>query len=221
MPTSHKLLWMLSLAVAGALIATSAAAAPMLPDLIAWARESTFFSQCYMHCGIIDRDLIDNKVLYRFNGALPNIGQGPLEVREVTHADATQDVYQRIYDSNGTMSERLIGSFPNAASIPPRHLWLPGIAQYNLRTVTAGNGVGPVVSSHDKTSMAVVDSVIYDTTLPGAPQQFVYGNVAAEILGISIGRADEYDRSFPGQWADATGLPSGKYWFEVIADPYN
>jgi hypothetical protein len=197
------------------------AAEPLLPDLFAWARQSSSFSRCYMHCGLIDTTLIPNKVLYRFIGALPNAGDGPLEVREVTHPNGVQDVYQRIYDSAGGMSEVLIGSFPGAASIPPRHLWLPGIAQYNLRMVTEGNGVGPIVSSHDKTSMAVVDSAAYDEPLPGAPPVRVYDSVADPILGISIGWADVYGTGLPGQWVEATGLASGQYWLEVIADPYN
>jgi hypothetical protein len=189
--------------------------------MIVWARQSSPFSQCYLHCGLIDTQLIDNKVLYRFNGALPNIGSGALEVREVTHPDNTQDVYQRIYESGGGISEMLIGSFPNAASIPPRHLWLPGIAQYKIRTVTEGNGVGPIVSLHDKTSMAVVDSRAYDATLPGAPPISVYTNVGAPILGISIGYADVYGTSLPGQWVEVTGLADGQYWLEVTADPYD
>lgn len=200
---------------------TRAAAAPLLPDLIVWEQQSQFPSRCYMHCGFTDPDFVPDEVVFRFNGALPNIGSGPLEVREVTHADQTQDVYQRIYDSAGGMSEVLIGSFPGAASVPPRHLWLPGIAQYNLRTVTEGNGLGPIVSSNDKTSMAVVDSRPYDTSLPGAPSSAVYSSVAAPILGISIGHADVYGSDLPGQWVEATGLPSGQYWLEVIADPYD
>ena len=193
----------------------------MLPDLIVWSEQSPIQSRCYMYCGTIDTELIDNKVLYRFNGALPNIGSGPLEVREVTHPDNSQDVYQRIYNSEGGVTETLIGNFPNAASIPPRHLWLPGIAQYNLRTVTDGNGVGPVVSSQDKISMAVVDSRAYNASLPGAPPSAVYDSISDEILGISIGYADVYGRNLPGQWVEATGLPDGQYWLEVMVDPYN
>ena len=155
-------------------------------------------------------------------GRLPNIGAGKLEVREVTHPDATQDVYQRIYDENGQLDhERLIGSFPNADSVAPRHLWLPGIAQYNLRTVLAGNAVGPIVTSHDKTSMAVVDSDDFDTSLPGAPPSSVYNSIGAPLLGISIGWADVYGAGLPGQWVPATGLADGQYWLEVFVDPYN
>jgi hypothetical protein len=207
--------------VLAVLTVSRAYSTPLLPDMIAWAQNSTSSQSCFMYCGTINRNLIQNKVVYQFAGALPNIGDGPLEVREVTHPDKSQDVYQRIYDSDGGMTEVLIGTFPNSAPIPPWHLWLPGIAQYNLRTVTDGNGVGPVVSSHDKTSMAVVDSRAYDTSLPGAPPTGEYTSVADPILGISIGYADVYGRSLPGQWADATGLASGQYWLEVIADPYD
>ena len=212
---------LLSAILLAGLVVSRTHAAPLLPDMIVWAQDSTSSSTCFMYCGTINTTLIDNKVLYRFTGALPNIGSGPLEVREFTHPDKTQDVYQRIKDSGGGMTEVLIGSFPNSAPIPPWHLWLPGIAQYNLRTVTAGNGVGPIVSSHDKTSMAVVDSRAYDNSLPGAPPVGVYNNVALPILGISIGYADVYGVNLPGQWADLTGLPSGQYWLEVIADPYD
>ena len=69
--------------------------------------------------------------------------------------------------------------------------------------------------------MAVVDSRAYDNTLPGAPPVGVYNNVALPILGISIGYADVYGVNLPGQWVDLTGLPSGQYWLEVIADPYD
>jgi hypothetical protein len=152
---------------------------------------------------------------------LPNIGVGRLEIRDVTHPNNVQDVYQRIYQTQGGFNETLIGSFPITGSIlPNHHLFLPGIAQYNLRTVLPGGGVGPVVSSNDKTSMAVVDSSAYDTSLPGAPSSSFYNSVSAPILGISIGWADVYPRSLPGQWVEATGLPDGQYWLEVIANPY-
>jgi hypothetical protein len=193
-------------------------AAVVLPDLIAWADQS----KNYIYGGTVNASLVPGETVYRFTGALPNIGPGRLEVREVTHPDATQDVYQRIYDENGTLDhERLIGSFPDTDSIAPRHLWLPGVAQYNLRTVLEGNGVGPIVASNDKTSMAVVDSAAYDKSLPGAAQTPYYSSVSNSILGISVGWADIYGTSFPGQWVPVTGLADGQYWLEVFVDPYD
>jgi hypothetical protein len=202
--------------------AERAAAAPRLPDLIAWANSSTISSRCYMYCGVMNTVPIPNKVLYQFIGALPNTGVGPLEIREVTHPNNVQDVYQRIHQTQGGFTEVLIGSFPiTGAILPDHHLFLPGIAQYNLRTVLEGNGVGPIISSNDKTSMAVVDSNTYNTSLPGAPATRFYDDANDPILGISIGWADVYGRNLPGQWVEATGLPDGQYWLEVIADPYD
>ena len=86
--------------------------------------------------------------------------------------------------------------------------------------MTAGGGVGDVLTSNDKTSMAVVDSAAYQPPPPGTPPAPFYTSVAAEILGISIGYADVYGVGFAGQWADATGLASGTYWLEVTVNPY-
>jgi hypothetical protein len=191
-------------------------AAPRLPDLIVWADAPLN----YMYGGSFDRDHIKNKVLYRFTGALPNIGAGPLEVREVTHPNQMQDIYQRVHQDDLSVDEFLLGSFQKQ-STPFGHLFLPGIAQYNLRMVLPGDGIGPIVSSQDKTSMALVDGNDYDTTLPNAPLDPFYDDVDDEFLGVSVGWADIYSPNLPGQWVDVTGLPDGMYWLEVIADPYN
>jgi hypothetical protein len=192
------------------------AAEPLLPDIFCWADEDLN----YIYGGFFDLNAIRNKVLYRFTGALPNIGAGPLEVREVTHPNDTQDVYQRIYDDQGGVSETLIGSFPNA-NPAYGHLWLEGIAQYNLRTVLPGDGVGAVVATKDKTSQALVDGNDYDLSLPGAPPAPVYDSQNDPYQGVSVGWADIYSYYIPGQWIDVTGLPNGQYWLEVVADPYN
>jgi hypothetical protein len=191
---------------------------PLLPDIFPWASEP----DDYIYGGGFDTNPIKNKVLYEFTGALVNIGAGALELREVTHPNLMQDVYQRIYQSEGgPPTESLIGSFQKPGSTPYGHLYLPGIAQYNLRTVLEANGVGPIVSSHDKISYGLVDSTDYDTDLPNAPNSRVYFSTSAPYLGVSVGWIDLYGRNFPGQWVEATGLADGTYWLEVIFDPYN
>lgn len=191
-------------------------ATPLLPDLIAW--ESAPLG--YMHLGTFDTTTKPGRALYRFTAAIPNIGDGPFEVFEVTHPNDTQDVYQNIYDSQGGVTQTLMGSFPDADPAFG-HLYLVGLAQYNLREVLAGNGVGDIVSSHDKTSFGLVDSVGYDTGLPGSPATRVYNSANINPLGVSVGWADLYSYQLPGQWVDATGLPDGQYWLEVVIDPYN
>lgn len=206
-------------------IASSATAAPLLPDIFAWADQA----HNYMYGGELNNTAVQNKAIYRFTGALANVGTGPLELREVTHPNLIQDVYQRIKQSDGTFTETLIGSFQKPPSTPYGHLYLPGIAQYNLRTVVGEDGVGPVVASHDKTSYGLVDSVAYtpdpDDNLPprppNSPVTRAYSSTNAQYLGISVGWVDLYGRTFPGQWVEATGLADGTYWLEEIFDPYN
>jgi hypothetical protein len=206
------------------LVGTSKAT-PLLPDIFPWADQA----RNYMYGGELNNTAVQNKAIYRFTGALANIGAGPLELREVTHPNLIQDVYQRIKQSDGTFTETMIGSFQKPPSTPYGHLYLPGIAQYNLRQVVGESGVGPIVSSHDKTSYGLVDSVAYtpdpDDGLPprpsGSPATRVYTSTYAQALGVSVGWVDLYSRTFPGQWVDATGLADGTYWLEEIFDPYN
>lgn len=211
-PLDWCALWLLAVLAARA----AHAADPLLPDLIPWVSQS----RCYLYCGSIDNEWVPNKTLYRFNATTANIGPGPLEVRMVTHPDASQDIYQRVYDTDDIVTEQLIATFPDSFLLDNRKLYMLGFSQYNLRTVLPGNGVGPIVSSHDKTSRAVVDSTAYDITLPNAPLIKKYNNAAATTLGISVGWADLYGQSLPGQWVEATGLSPGQYWLEMVVDPY-
>jgi Lysyl oxidase len=189
------------------------AAEPLLPDLIPWANQEKF----YMYGGFVASGYVLNKVVYRFTATTANIGQGPLEVRN-TFPNLPQEVYQRIYDSEGGVTEHLIGSFPDAFQVDIRKQYLPDFSQYNLRTVLPGNGVGPIVSSHQKTSRAVIDSVEYNQEL-SVPRE--YDDATLNILGISVGWADVYGTNLPGQWVEVTGLAAGQYWLEMVVDPFN
>lgn len=198
-----------------ALLAGSSLAAPLLPDLIAWENGPP---TNYMRDGFMQTT--GNKVLYRYSQPIANIGAGALELRDVTDANFVQTIYQRIYDSGGGVpSETFVGTFPNAHP-PYGHLYLVGIAEYRIRTVTSGNGVGPVVASQIKTSYGLYDNDDYNTALPGAPGSPQYTGFS-QYLGISVGWADLYGKNLPGQHIEVTGLPDGQYWLEAEIDPYN
>lgn len=210
------LVW--GVALLGCALPAASEGQQLLPDLIAWDYNDGFdLDPRY------DTDTIDNRVLYRFDVAIPNIGDGPMEVREETNGTISQTVFQRIYTSGGGIDERVIGTFPDPSNTFG-HLWFQGLAQYNLYEAVpdgmGGHTRGILVSTQDKTSMGIVDSGPYDLTLPDAPQSRVYNSANDPILGISIGWADIYDRNLPGQWVDVTGLADGDYFLEVVIDPY-
>jgi hypothetical protein len=193
-------------------------AAPLLPDLIAWESGPP---ENYMRNGSMLT--VDNKVRYRYSQPIANIGSGPLELREDTDANFVQDIYQRIYDSaGGNPSEVFVGTFPNAHP-PYGHLFLVGIAEYRIRTVTSGMGVGPTVASQTKTSYGLYDFDNYNTSPPGASHYGTNtpcpGAPGEYCLGISVGWADVYPLNFPGQYVEVTGLPDGQYWLEAEIDP--
>ncbi len=202
----------------GYLLPNASEGQQLLPDLIAWDYGEDFDLEPRY-----DIETIANRVLYRFHVAIPNIGDGPMEVREETNGTVSQTVFQRIHTSGGGIDERVIGTFPDPSNTFG-HLWLQGLAQYNLYEAlpdgVGGHTRGNLVSTQDKTSMGIVDSGPYDLTLPGAPQSRVYNSANDPILGISIGWADIYDRNLPGQWVDVTGLADGTYYLEVVIDPY-
>lgn len=194
-------------------ISSAALSAPLLPDLIPWADQEL----SYLYGGFVSNTHVLNRVVYRFTATTANIGPGPLELRN-TGPSVPQEIYQRIYDSEGGFTEQLLGTFPNAFQVDSRRQYLPDFSQYNLRTVLPGNGVGPIVSSHQKISRAVVDGAEYDPEI-SAPRH--YTNASVNILGISVGWGDVYGTGQPGQWVEVTDLTPGQYWLEMIVDPLN
>ena len=192
-------------------------AAPLLPDLIAWASET----DNYMYGGTVNASLVPGKTVYRFNQPIPNIGDGRLELRPETHPDGSQDIYQRIYDSaGGPITERHVGTFQNV-NPPYGIMFLEGIAHYRIREVLPNNGVGAILTTHEKISYALVDGPAYDLNLENASPTRHYTAVIGPLLGISVGWADLYSDTLPGQWADLTGLADGEYWLETVVDPYD
>lgn len=189
-------------------------ATPLLPDLIPVASES----EGYMYDWLIE-DVVGDRRLLRLSTATANIGQGPLELRgSVTNPDGTQDVLQRVYQGDGSHEDHLAGEF----IYHPQHdhIHFEGFAEYNLRAVTEGNGVGDVVASGGKTSFCVIDLDDYDLGLPGAPN-FPEYDACGSRQGLSVGWEDIYDRDLPDQWIDVTDVPINTYWLEVVSDPDN
>jgi lysyl oxidase len=157
------------------------------------------------------------KVL-RFSTWTVNIGVGPLELHAtVTHPDGSQDVEQWIYDSNGTHTTRLAGTF----AVVSGRLRFTDSADYFLKEITTGNSVGGIVAANQKVSYCIVDSQKYPTQPPGTPATAQY-NTCGPTMGVSVGWADIYPSTFTTtQIVPLTGVSDGTYWLENTGDPLN
>ena len=168
----------------------------------------------------LDQSTDPNKVLLRLSTTVANLGDGPLEMWGGNTIGSQQEVFQRIYDSNGGYSDSLAGFFVYHAT--HGHIHFEGFAYYFLREVTAGGGVGDTVAGGEKVSFCLLNVTQVDANLTNSTLAHGRGgNSCGSIQGISVGYADVYGASLPDQWIDVTNVPSGTYWLEVVADPEN
>jgi hypothetical protein len=199
-------------------------AGDLLPDLVTVADPSLQIMHGWRYGA--SRAWMPNKVLLRFANAVANVGEGALETHAdqiVTHPVDGQEVpvSQRIYQSGGGFRSQPSGVLHYHDQGSHHHFHFEDFAEYNLRAVTPGNGVGPIVRTGGKAGFCLRDSYAYNRNLPGAPQGVVYGDECYPTSGISVGWADYYGADLDFQWIDVTNLPPGQYWLESTADPDN
>ncbi|HJX25095.1 MAG TPA: choice-of-anchor D domain-containing protein [Chthoniobacterales bacterium] len=189
------------------LVFTSRAAlsAPLLPDII-------------MEAHNIAQTTTSGVKELRFSTWTINVGAGPLELRATnTHPDGSQDVNQRIYDSDGVnFTDTYAGTF----AVVGGRLRFTDSADYFLKEVTANDGVGGIVGATEKLSYCIVDSGKYTTSPPGTPANAHY-TTCGPVMGISVGWVDLYSSSISTQAIALTGISDGVYWLENIGDPTN
>ena len=152
----------------------------------------------------------------RFSTTSWNNGTGPLELvgGEVDPVSGKQNVYQRIYLSDGTSFLHFAGLF----EYHPEHFHIhfDDYALYSLLPVTATGSSPP---SGEKVSFCIEDTTKVDTRLPGAPHQAVYAACGFQVQGLSIGWGDTYGAQLPGQEIDFTDAADGIYQLKIGIDP--
>jgi Lysyl oxidase len=160
------------------------------------------------------QDLTNNHILLRFAGVNTNVGDGPLELRPGGLSGSGQDVYQRIYRSDGTYYDRFAGTMTYHPQ--HNHFHFNNFARYTLTRLGDTTGSG---QTSEKTSFCVEDTTAIDLRLPGAPQNGVYTTCSATVQGLSVGWGDRYGPSLAGQSIDITGDPEGDYELVIQTDP--
>jgi hypothetical protein len=145
-----------------------------------------------------------------------NKGLGPLELVAggITLDGGGQDVYQRVYKSDGTFVDYKAGTFVYHPA--HNHFHFGAYAIYSLDPINAPGGSS---KSGSKTTFCIMDTNKIDTSLPGAPQTAVYDFCGNTIQGMSVGWADTYGYYLEGQSINIAGNPSGDYCLTIEIDP--
>ncbi len=172
-----------------------------------------------------DHEVVDDiepgRIHLRLSNGTPNIGLGVLHMYGVVPAnpDGTQDVMQRVFNSDGTYTDYPSGRFVYHEE--HNHIHVENWAEYRIREITFTGEPGEVLARGVKTSYCLRDSKVYDYTLPNFVYPGQYGDCDGLRQGISVGFEDVYTKNLPDQWIDITDLPPGEYWLESVVDPEN
>jgi len=151
----------------------------------------------------------------RFSTRSWNSGDGPLELVAGGLDDSGgQNVFQRVYNSDGTFQDYFAGTFVYHPS--HNHFHFGDYALYSLDPV---NAPGASSKNGSKTTFCVMDTNKIDGSLPGAPQNAVYATCGNQVQGMSVGWADTYGSQLAGQSVDFSGNPSGDYCLTITIDP--
>jgi lysyl oxidase len=148
----------------------------------------------------------------RFSVTTVNVGEGPLEFIGGETGRGKQNIYQRIYLSDGTSYDRRVGAY--VWHPEHNHIHVENYAEYTLQAL---NAPGNSKRTGQKTSFCVMDTDRIDTTI--GSDQAHYTTCENTVQGMSVGWGDTYHSQLAGQEIDLTGLPDGDYTLTVKADP--
>ena len=148
----------------------------------------------------------------RFSVTTANRGDGPLEFVGGETGRGKQNIYQRIYLSDGTFYDRRVGAY--VWHPEHNHIHVENYAEYTLQAL---NAPGNSKRTGQKTSFCVMDTDRIDSSI-GSSQPH-YTTCENTVQGMSVGWGDTYHSLLAGQEIDITGLPDGDYTLTVRADP--
>jgi hypothetical protein len=147
----------------------------------------------------------------RFSVTTANVGDGPLEFVGGETGRGKQNIYQRIYLSDGAFYDRRAGAY--VWHPEHNHIHVENYAEYTLQAL---NAPGNSKRTGQKTTFCIMDTDRYGTLGSNQPH---YTTCENTVQGMSVGWGDTYHSGLAGQEIDLTGLPDGDYTLSVKVDP--
>ena len=181
---------------------------------------------------------MEPELLLRFNGYVHNIGPGALDFRGSRSTPDPQEpatppmnVFQRVYNSDGTYSEEPSTAQMIYVNADGHHHWhLQHVAYYSLwnaeksAEVAPAQKVGFCLEDSQRMEETGPEKAIYsdEEDAPFGSREFCrqYQPEATNVYeGISEGWRDEYTSNLAFQWVDVSNVTPGEYWLRAEADP--
>lgn len=152
-----------------------------------------------------------------------NRGSGPLELvadpkTMGIQEDIERDVLQRIYNIDGTYTDKLVGTF--LWHQPHLHYHYKDFVIYDLEPIDAP-GSTDLEGYRVKSTFCIRDVSKLDGIFQNGLEEAKYLICGKELQGISVGWADTYFNTYPDQRLNITDLPSGTYRLSFIVNPEN
>ena len=163
-----------------------------------------------------------------------NLGDGPLELHNYPLQGSGTDMWQRVYRSDGTVTQTRVGEARFSSN--HGHLHYLGFTVVTLQRIAPDGSPGAVVVHAPDKGICLADielaSLAGDHTSPlsyGIPGSCDFaGHVDAHdptypdspylAMGISVGAADIYPWYLADQYLDVTPVPDGRYLLRVEID---
>jgi uncharacterized repeat protein (TIGR01451 family) len=162
--------------------------------------------------------------LLRFTTIIANNGVGAFEARGRRNSTAEPEMTtsQRIFNGSGGFRDVATTAKMFWSGDGHNHWHVRDLQTTVLLRISDGIKVGAIA----KSGYCFYDNYRYKTTLPGAPQNPVYGSCGVQSaltvkMGLSIGWGDVYPWNIAYQWVDITGLADGRYRLITVADATN
>lgn len=153
-----------------------------------------------------------------FSTVVVNIGDGPLElIGEYDERLNETRAIQRKKTKQGTFEESIVGHFIFHEGHD--HWHFEDFAELEILSSGSTGPLAGLMGTTGKTTFCLQDSARLSPPPPNTPEKAVYGSCDPVVQGLSVGWADIYDPTMPGQQLNINGLPDGRYAIRTTADP--
>jgi len=170
----------------------------------------------------------------RWDQGEANAGDGPLELHNYPYESDGYDMWQRVYASDGSVTQRPVGDAWFSAQ--HGHLHYLGFTVATLHTIREDGTPGVEVARSPDKGICLADVAVVhlgdDRTsplsygVPGTcdaaghsdPRDPTYPGSPYFAMGISVGAADVYPWYIADQYLDVTRVPDGRYLLRVEID---